>query len=628
MAATGSGSNPSPLFKVYASTNGGAVWTDVTGTLPFRYPTDIEFDPVDSRIAYVTFSGYGSGHIFKTTDLGQTWTDISANLPNIPHQAVTADPEYPSHLYVGTDLGVFYSSDGGSAWEEFTSGMPPAMVLDLVFSRSNNMLRAGTFGNGVYQRRIPRSPQVALTRPQGGEVWVAGTVENITWSQKYVAAVKIEYSVNNGASWGVVTDSVPATYPDYPWIVPSIESSQGLIRITEVGNPSFRDTSNGSFAILVNPEVVGGWNMVSLDRNVSDGRKSVLFPTSTTSAFAYSGLYVAKDTLVPGTGYWLKYGTPQHISYGGDSLTSDTISVRAGWNMIGAITHQVSTSSVQQVPPGILTSPYFGYKNGYSASTTLDPKRAYWVKSNSPGSIVITSSTAAPAAPTSAGAVTDGANELSFTDAGGSSGKLWFTAGGDEGRAMTASDLPPLPPAGAFDVRFGADRMFEAITGDGRGVPIRVQAVAFPLKIRWSLKSGGEFILASAGQMVAHLDADGEIELRDLPDNELRLSRVAAPAAAPSAFTLEQNYPNPFNPATVIRYSLPARVGPTFVSVYQVSLKVYNTLGQVVATLVDGEQGPGEKSATFDAGNLASGMYIYRLTAGSFLSTGKMLLVR
>jgi len=88
----------------------------------------------------------------------------------------------------------------------------------------------------------------------------------------------------------------------------------------------------------------------------------------------------------------------------------------------------------------------------------------------------------------------------------------------------------------------------------------------------------------------------------------------------PATFALEQNYPNPFNPATVIRYALGERAA--------VSLTVYNILGQNVATLVNAVQDPGPHQVTFDASRLASGVYLYRLQAGSFVRTLKLLLIR
>jgi hypothetical protein len=88
----------------------------------------------------------------------------------------------------------------------------------------------------------------------------------------------------------------------------------------------------------------------------------------------------------------------------------------------------------------------------------------------------------------------------------------------------------------------------------------------------------------------------------------------------PTAFTLEQNYPNPFNPETVVSYRLPAAG--------YVTLKVYNLLGQEVMTLVDEEQQPGTKSVKLNANGLASGVYLYRLTAGAFRQTKVLTLVK
>jgi hypothetical protein len=88
----------------------------------------------------------------------------------------------------------------------------------------------------------------------------------------------------------------------------------------------------------------------------------------------------------------------------------------------------------------------------------------------------------------------------------------------------------------------------------------------------------------------------------------------------PATFALEQNYPNPFNPTTTIHYQLPTSG--------HVSLKVYNTLGQEVATPVDEVQDAGFKSITFGASQLPSGVYFYRLQAGAFIQSRKMLLLK
>jgi hypothetical protein len=88
----------------------------------------------------------------------------------------------------------------------------------------------------------------------------------------------------------------------------------------------------------------------------------------------------------------------------------------------------------------------------------------------------------------------------------------------------------------------------------------------------------------------------------------------------PDAFALNQNYPNPFNPSTKIQFEIPeARF---------VTLKVYNLLGQEVASLINDRLEAGRYRAEFDARNLPSGTYIYRLQAGTFTETKKMLLLR
>ncbi len=104
------------------------------------------------------------------------------------------------------------------------------------------------------------------------------------------------------------------------------------------------------------------------------------------------------------------------------------------------------------------------------------------------------------------------------------------------------------------------------------------------------------------------------------PLSELTTSAFSPSSQVPFAFELQQNYPNPFNPSTTIRYSLPSRSHLTLV--------VYDVLGERVADLVNTDAAAGDYEVKFDGSALASGVYFYRLQAGSFVQTKKLLLLR
>ena len=107
------------------------------------------------------------------------------------------------------------------------------------------------------------------------------------------------------------------------------------------------------------------------------------------------------------------------------------------------------------------------------------------------------------------------------------------------------------------------------------------------------------------------VDFDGTFEY----SNEIFVN-----VTAPLEFTLDQNFPNPFNPNTLIKYSIPKSA--------QVSLKIFNTLGQEIETLVNEEKQGGTYEVNWNASNLQSGVYFYRLQTGSFVETKKMILMK
>ncbi len=131
--------------------------------------------------------------------------------------------------------------------------------------------------------------------------------------------------------------------------------------------------------------------------------------------------------------------------------------------------------------------------------------------------------------------------------------------------------------------------------------------LGYPVQISFADTNSGWFV-TNQGEILRYTPA--------------RTTTVSQPPRRllPDDFQLAQNYPNPFNPLTTIRYGLPSRS--------HVMLTVFNTLGQKVATLVQGEQEAGYHEAVFDASGLASGMYLYRLHAGDFVQARRLLLLK
>ncbi len=131
------------------------------------------------------------------------------------------------------------------------------------------------------------------------------------------------------------------------------------------------------------------------------------------------------------------------------------------------------------------------------------------------------------------------------------------------------------------------------------------------------LYSGGDTVyygvkaLSSGG--TSGLSNTTSVSLDGVPDK-------AAGEPSPKDFMLSQNYPNPFNPVTEIRYNLPAASS--------VKLTVYNMLGQEIAKLVDGQKSAGYHSAKWDASNVPSGTYFYRITAGSYTALKRMVVIK
>ncbi|MEO8209345.1 MAG: T9SS type A sorting domain-containing protein [bacterium] len=147
-----------PLFtraRIFRTSNGGENFNDITGIIPDRFVSDLAIDPLDNNIVYCTVSGFGSPHIFKSTDAGVSWINISNGLPDVPTSSVIIDPSFSNHIYIGNDIGVYLTTNNGSQWQEFQTGIQDAaVVMDLSISEANKKIRAVTHGKGIFERNL------------------------------------------------------------------------------------------------------------------------------------------------------------------------------------------------------------------------------------------------------------------------------------------------------------------------------------------------------------------------------------------------------------------------------------------------------------------------------------------
>jgi photosystem II stability/assembly factor-like uncharacterized protein len=151
---------------VFLSTDGGVTFTNKTSGLPNRTITSVNVHPTDENIAILTFSGFGAGKVYKTTNMGNSWFSISGNLPDTPVNdglIYTDDLLNPNTYFIATDIGVFLTQNDGASWVELPNNLPNTVIMHLDYAHSNQMLRAGTHGRGVYEAFIDFTVPVELT---------------------------------------------------------------------------------------------------------------------------------------------------------------------------------------------------------------------------------------------------------------------------------------------------------------------------------------------------------------------------------------------------------------------------------------------------------------------------------
>jgi hypothetical protein len=174
----------------------------------------------------------------------------------------------------------------------------------------------------------------------------------------------------------------------YYWSVQAVDNGYAASAFSAEQSVTIPDSATDAALFTAQ----ASWNLVSLPRDPASASVSAIFPTAVGNAFAFTGSgYAGTSTMQGGTGYWLKFAASQAFAVSGTPRYADTVSLQAGWNIIGGLSVAVPVSSIESIPPGMTTSSFYGFTDSYASSSSILPGRGYWVKMPSAGSLVLRS---------------------------------------------------------------------------------------------------------------------------------------------------------------------------------------------------------------------------------------------
>jgi surface protein len=370
------------------------------------------------------------------------------------------------------------------------------------------------------------------------------------------------------------------------------------------------------------------WNLISLPVLRSEPiRYFDLLPDAVSGTlYGFADTYVLNDVLTPGESYWIRMSRPVNLTVSGRHLDAIDIELRKGWNMIAGPSIVVTVGEILDPDKIIVEGSLFGYSGAYSNISTFEPGKGYWIRAKQPGSIRLGGEIRNKNPVVDISDILKGFSRIDFlsTDDDFVLSSL-FLAGTIPSRYSVMNfELPPVPPGGLMDVRWEDDTYVNESMFASAIIQQQERVTRLKLSdIPGDNKNINRSILVREYSYERFIS---EVELRSSEFFSLShetnkvVIEVLESFEKPTEFALSQNFPNPFNPSTTIRYALPEAA--------QVRLEVYTVTGQRVATLASGEQNAGWHAVDFDGSGLASGVYVYRLQAGGFVQTRKLMLIK
>jgi photosystem II stability/assembly factor-like uncharacterized protein len=640
--------------KIYAGTSGGGIYvSDDLGLSWSRSINGLNYFFVSSMLIkeqYI-YAGFVSLGIFASSDQGQNWFAVNNGLPN---STVTAMAELDTFIFAGMYNQVYASTNFGKSWFWRSSGLSNYSISAII--TKDSMLLLGT-SNGFYcsfdygANWIERSNGL-------GNLWIKDltVLDDKIFAATDFGGVYVTYDL--GLQWlpaGLSYINVLSITSADTLLFAGTFSS-GIFMSSDFGNNWFNFSNNYPYGSLTN-------ELQYIDNTIFAGNEHGVYKLQigetewqkrTSGLFAHNSdcIVTNEDKIYVGTpggkiyfsddngSSWDFYQVSEtfapilDIAFKGDTMYAVTngylyYSTNSGASWVTANLYSVQLSSII-----IVDNKIFVGTSGFDGIWLSTNGGLTWTQKNN-------------------GLSTIHVNRLAFDDlniyAGTQSG-LFISSDFGDNWVMATSGISQTMYVGA--IRVIGERIYvggiygiylstnKGVTWSFKGLPNRIVlcisgyenmifAGTIPDGVYRSSNGGNSWQAYNDGLIHKHAMSIGIVDTTLLTgilgfglwNRPLIITEVEKDENYfPTDFLLSQNFPNPFNPSTSFEYRIPEW---SFVSI-----KIYDVLGKELRTLVDEEKSAGIYKINFDAEDLPSGVYFYRIQAGSFIDTKKMLLLR
>lgn len=649
---------------LFRSIDGGLNWSSISSEV-----SNYQVFVVKTSLAGVVFAGTNRS-IYKSTDQGLNWTLSNSGLPSSNYvEDITFDASGNVYIAAST-LGIYKSTNNGSSWFAINNGLPTNPYIRFIEFTSTNTLFATDQNDGIYKSTdlgnswvSSNSGFIAGANPAG---IASSPIGHIIVPTAYQG---IFSSTDNGATWNLINGDIT-----YPFVYGVDINSSGHIFLS-CYLYMFKSTNGGSNWIDITPtSVKTGIMSVDIDNNnnvwmgtyyngiakstdsgiswtfcengISSTVIQSLFSDGSGTLFAAvqgKGFYKSVDNgvnwtkvIISDDAYHQNIICAAFIPSGGLMVNSSTGGIYVSTDYTNWVSFQTGLPNTSTLKLAASSNYYYAgayngkiYRTSVAAAAwvditdTLSIIYIYDIETRNPSEVYIATDKGVYKS-TNNGDTWININNgipvtyyfsITFHPNGdifvGESSKIYRSTNGGNSWTASSSNISGLSIiahsdgslyAGTFSSAYKSTDLGNNwnLIGDGMQ-NININALAF----------GNSNILFAGTESFGIYRTSFPVTSVE----SYELMKV-------ESFKLSQNYPNPFNPTTQIAFTIPSGARN------HVTLKVYDILGNEVATLANEYKPAGSYEVSFDAHNLSSGLYIYTLNAGNFSSTKKMMLIK